>query len=72
MLSAQQGLIFLTIEWIVYFFIAIYLDNILPNESGVSRRWGLCGTAVQKWLCNVAVQQLLCSAAVLVIAQMRA
>ena len=37
-LSAQQGLIFLAIEWIVYFFIAIYLDNLLPNESGVRRR----------------------------------
>ena len=40
-LTAQQVLVFLTIEWLVYFFIAIYLDNILANESGVRKRYVL-------------------------------
>lgn len=36
-LPARDALVYLTIEWLLYFCIAIYLDNILPNESGVRR-----------------------------------
>lgn len=36
-LSARDALAYLTFEWLLYLFIAIYLDNILPNESGVCR-----------------------------------
>ena len=36
-LSVEQCLTYLAIEAVVYFLLAVYLDNVLPNEQGVRR-----------------------------------
>jgi hypothetical protein len=37
-LSIDQGFKFLALEWAVYLILAIYLDNVVPNEFGVRKK----------------------------------
>ena len=37
-LSVHQVLSYLALEWAAYLALALYLDNVLPNESGVRRK----------------------------------
>lgn len=37
-----QGIIWLLILWVFYALLAVYLDNVLPNERGVRMPWYYC------------------------------
>lgn len=47
-LSIETIMIFLTLEALAYFVLAVYLDNILPNEQG-ARRGVSCAGLVRVW-----------------------
>lgn len=40
--SCPQGIVWLLILWVMYGLLAVYLDNVLPNERGVRMPWHYC------------------------------